>query len=216
MKPINDFLDAVKSVVKRIMRDIARKLNKITGGELSPNAVTFTALFMHVPIALLIASGHHIWAGLLLIFFGLFDTLDGELARIQGTESPVGMMLDSSTDRMKEILLYIGIAYFLVDRAATTTWEPAQIAALVAGAVGGSVLVSYINAWGDAVLSATPQKKHAVNATFRSGLMRFEVRMFLIIFGLLTGWLLPIVGLIAILVWLTAFERLNNVIKRLS
>jgi len=216
MKPINDFLDACKSAVKSVMRDIARKLNKATGGDLSPNAVTLTGLTMHIPIALLIAYDHPIWGALLLVVFGLFDSLDGELARLQGTESRVGMMLDSSTDRMKEVILYVGIAYSLVSHAASTSWEPAQIAALVAAAVGGSVLVSYINAWGEAMLSSSPHKKHAVNQTFRSGLMRFEVRMFLLIFGLLTGWLFPIVGIIAVLVWLTALERLRNVIYRLS
>lgn len=214
MKPINDFLDTIKVAVKRLMRVIARQLNKASNGQISPNTITFVGLAMHIPIALLIAHDGYIWAALLLVVFGLFDTLDGELARLQGSESKVGMMLDSSTDRMKEIILYMGIAYSLVNNAATSSWEPAQIAALVAGAAGGSVLVSYINAWGDAVLG--PEKKHTINQTFRGGLMRFEVRMFLIVFGLLTGWLLPVVGVIAVLVWLTAFERLKNVIHRLS
>jgi len=216
MKPINDFLDACKNAVKRVMRSIARMLNKLTGGKLSPNVVTLVGLVMHIPIALLIAYGHPIWGAVLLVVFGLFDTLDGELARLQGTESPVGMFLDSSTDRMKEIILYIGAAYFLVAQAGTTSFSTAQTAAVVVAACGGSVLVSYVNAWGEAVLSANPHKKHAINQTFRSGLMRFEVRMFLLAVGLLSGWLLYIIGIIAVLVWFTAFERLQNVIRRLA
>ena len=212
---MNDFLDACKNAVKRVMRSVARVLNKLTGSKLSPNAVTIIGLTAHVPIAWLIATGHPVRAAVLLVVFGLFDTLDGELARLQGTDSPVGMLLDSVTDRMKEIILYIGIIFFLVGTQSLVE-DAAYIAALVVAACGGSVLVSYVNAWGDAVLSAHPDKKHAVNQTFRSGLMRFEIRMTLIVFGLLTGWLLPVVAVIAVLVWWTAFDRLTNVIRRLA
>jgi phosphatidylinositol phosphate synthase len=214
MKSINDFLDACKTAVKRVMRAVARALNALTGGKLSPNAVTIVGLLAHVPIAWLIATGHPIWGAVLLVIFGLFDTLDGELARLQGTESPVGMLLDSVTDRMKEVILYIGIIFFLVGTMIFVE-DAAYVAALVVAACGGSLLVSYVNAWGDAILS-TRSKKHAPNQTFRSGLMRFEVRMFLIAFGLATGWLLPVISVIAVLAWWTAFDRLINVIRRLA
>lgn len=216
MKPVNNLLDAVKNAVKGYMRRIAKVLNQATGGKLSPNTITIIGLVAHVPIAWLIATGHPIWAAGLLVFFGLFDALDGELARIQKSQSSVGMMLDSTTDRMKEIILYIGITYFVV----IGMWVPedaAYVAALVVAAIGGSVLTSYINAWGEAVMSAhTSRKKQEVNQTFRGGLARFEVRIFLIAFGLATGWLVPVISVIAVLVWWTAFERLISVIRRLA
>ena len=59
-------------------------------------------------------------AALLLAVFGLFDTLDGELARLQGTESPQGAFLDSVTDRMKEILVYVGLAVWLSEYQSNT------------------------------------------------------------------------------------------------
>lgn len=215
MKLVNNFLDACKNAVKRVMRAIAKLLNDITKGKLTPNTVTIVGLMAHVPIAWLIATGHPIWAAGLVIIFGLFDSLDGELARIQGTQSSVGMLLDSTTDRMKEIIIYIGIVYFAVGGM----WVPADaayVAALTVAALGGSVLTSYINAWGEAVLSShTKRKKQEVNQTFRGGLMRYEVRIFLIAFGLATGWLVPVIAIIAVLVWVTAFERLIGVIRRL-
>jgi len=196
------------------MHPVAAVLDRLSGGRLSPNSITATGLIMHVPIALLIANGNVLWAALLLVVFGLFDTLDGELARLQGTSSPAGMLLDSTTDRMKEIILYIGIAYFLVSRASTPQ-NAGHVAAIVAAACGGSVLVSYVNAWGEAILGAHSKNKHTMNQTFRSGLMRFEVRMALLVLGLLSGWLLQFVGAIAVLTWLTAGERLQNILRRL-
>ncbi|HTE57440.1 MAG TPA: CDP-alcohol phosphatidyltransferase family protein [Verrucomicrobiae bacterium] len=215
MQPINSFLDQCKKLVKGVVRPIAQGLNNVSGGQLSPNTVTIVGLCMHIPIAWLIAQDSPVWAAGLLVVFGLFDTLDGELARLQKRESSVGMLLDSTTDRMKEIILYIGIAYLLVSQSSSLPWQPATIAAVAAAACGGSILVSYVNAWGEAILAAKGHK-HTINQTFRSGLLRFEIRMVLIILGLLTGWLLYVVAAIAVLAWLTALERLRNIIAVLK
>src|SRR5882762_3925703 len=111
---MNAFLDAVRTLVRSIIRRLARLINVVTGGRVSPNAVTITSLLAHIPIAWLIATRHNVWAAGLLVIFGLFDVLDGELARLQGTTSTAGMLLDSVTDRMKEVLLYTGAAYAIV------------------------------------------------------------------------------------------------------
>lgn len=214
MQPINSFLDQAKKAVRDFVRPLASGLNTATGGQLSPNTVTFVGFAMHVPIVWLIATGSWSWAAVLLVIFGLFDTLDGELARLQKRESKVGMLLDSTTDRMKEIILYVGIAYALFNGVISLPWSDAAVAAFVVAACGGSVLVSYVNAWGEAVMTAAGHK-HVINQTFRSGLLRFEVRMALLIFGLLTGWLLYIIAFIAGMAWLTAFDRLRNITKKL-
>ncbi|MDQ5958686.1 MAG: CDP-alcohol phosphatidyltransferase family protein, partial [Patescibacteria group bacterium] len=64
------------------MSKIAGLLNKISGGKITPNGITWFGFFMHIPIAYFIATGNLIIAGVGLIIFGLFDTLDGELARL--------------------------------------------------------------------------------------------------------------------------------------
>jgi CDP-diacylglycerol--glycerol-3-phosphate 3-phosphatidyltransferase len=206
-------LDWCKARVRRVMRGVARVLNKLTGGRIRPNTVTLVGLAMHVPIAVLIATRHPLWAAGLLVIFGLLDTLDGELARLQGTTSAVGMFLDSTTDRMKEIILYVGIGYRLLEHApyGSTGFN----AAVVVAACGGSILVSYINAWGDAVMSSSG-KRHTVNQAFRGGIMRFEVRMTLLVIGLLTDMLFPVVVLLAVSVGLTAIGRMYHVIRRLA
>src|SRR5215469_12046216 len=101
-------IDKATNVVRAVMQDsIAPFVNRVTAGRLTPNAVTLTSFGMHIPIALLIATRHNLWAALLLVVFGLLDALDGALARTQGTTSAQGVLLDSVTDRMKEVLIYI-------------------------------------------------------------------------------------------------------------
>lgn len=203
-------LDGLRDTIRAAMRRVARGLNKATKGQLSPNTVTLIGLAMHFPIALMIAADMYVAAGVLLIIFGLFDTLDGELARLQHSASKVGMLLDSTTDRMKEIILYIGIAssFVLMDEPWFAVWAVA--------ACGGSLLVSYVNAWGEAMLTRHRLSKDTMNQAFRGGFLRFEIRMLLIVIGLFVGNLVPFVAAIAVLSWLTAVQRLLRITKRLA
>lgn len=206
---MNKVLDAVRNMVRAVMRVVARGLNRLTGGKLSPNVITVVGLLAHLPIAYFIATGQLKLAAGLLVFFGLFDTLDGELARLQKRTNSTGMFLDSATDRMKEIFLYTGIVYYLVNQ------NLAQFSVWAIVALGGSVLTSYLNAWGD-VAMVQNNPAHKVNKTFRGGLLRFEVRMFIIFVALLSDRLPLAVFVIAILSWCTALYRLIVITKKLQ
>jgi phosphatidylglycerophosphate synthase len=85
-------LDTIRNNVRKFMRSIARFLNTISGGKITPNMVTITSLVAHLPIAYFIATGSHFLAAGLLVVFGLMDALDGELARLQKKDSPAGML----------------------------------------------------------------------------------------------------------------------------
>jgi len=189
------------------MRIIAVMLNKLTGGRLSPNAITIISLIAHIGIAGLIANYDYQIAAILLIFFGLFDTLDGELARLQNRTSTYGMLLDSVTDRVKEVLLYIGCAYALVFT------DNAIAAVFATAACGAALLVSYMNAWGEAVLTGK-NVPHSVNKTFRGGLMSFEVRMFTLVIGLLFNILGLALLIIAVLSAITAYQRFRFIARQ--
>lgn len=213
MQALNNLLETIRNVVRRAMRQVARLLNKISGGHLSPNAITLFGFVMHIPIALLTARGYFIYAAVFLVVFGLFDTLDGQLAQLQNRSTKMGMLLDSVTDRMKEVIIYIGIGYFFV-------WSShPNLAIWAIAACGASVLVSYINAWGEVVTKDVRHEGHQTNKAFRSGLMTFDVRMFVIVVGLLANQLGPAIIIIAILSWFTAFDRLYQIsqyLKRVS
>jgi CDP-diacylglycerol--glycerol-3-phosphate 3-phosphatidyltransferase len=206
---MNQVLDKVRDGVRAIMRVFARALNALSGGKLSPNVVTIVGLLAHLPIAYFIAVGKLPLAAILLVIFGLFDTLDGELARLQKRTSSIGMFLDSATDRMKEVFLYGGIVYYLISQNLSwfTVW------AIVA--LGGSMLTSYLNAQGDVAMSQS-NPSHKVNKTFRGGLLRFEVRMFIIFIALLSDRLPLAMVVIGILSWCTAIYRLIFITRRLK
>jgi phosphatidylglycerophosphate synthase len=210
MNPINSTLDGVRSVVRKYMHRLAVLLNRISNGKLSPNTVTITGLTAHIPIAWLIAQQQFIIAAILLVIFGLFDTLDGELARLQKRASSAGMLLDASTDRMKEVLLYSGIAYSLAvsPQPATAAWA--------AFALGASICVSYVKAKGETAIASTGLSASEVNKLFQDGLLRFEVRMFLLVVGLLSNQLLWVVIVIGVLSAFTAIDRLIKISRRLD
>ncbi len=207
---MDKLLDTLRDGGRRVMMVVAKGLNRLTGGKLHPNVITYTSLLAHIGIAYLIAFDYLPLAAALLIFFGLFDALDGSLARLQNRSSNSGMLLDASTDRMKEVLLYMGSAYFFVykDLAYYAVWAVA--------ACGGSLLVSYVKAKGETAVKEAHLSPNEVNRLFSDGLMRFEVRMTILIIGLFANQLGPAVVIIAVLSWLTAFQRLFRITKKLS
>lgn len=225
MKPINALLDATRDAVRSVMLVIARGLNRFSGGRITPNMVTLVGLMAHIPIALLITNDYLVHASLLLIIFGLFDTLDGALARLQGKANNAGMLLDAVTDRMKEVILYMGVGayfvrqYFFSDQM--LLFEPDRIApelliALTIAAAGGSLLVSYVKAKGETAV-AGQLSANEVNRLFQDGFMRFELRMFALVVGLFFGFegLVVAIILIALLSWATAIERLLKISRKL-
>jgi len=195
------------------MRRVAGLLNSASGSKLHPDTVTIFGFLMHVPIAVLIATGrHNILAALLLIIFGLFDTLDGELARLQKRESDRGGLLDASTDRMKEVLLYSGAAYVLALGA-----HPA-VAAWAVAACGASLCVSYVKSKGETIMATRTSKASyaKLNHIFKDGLLTFELRMAILVIGLLVNRLAVVVIIIAVLASYTALQRLVRISNALT
>lgn len=210
MKPLDKALDAIRDWVRTLMNGIAKHLNSITGGRLTPNMVTIFGLLMHLPIAWLIANGYFIYGAILLVIFGLFDALDGALARLQKKSSNAGMLLDASTDRMKEVILYTGAAYALVSMG------KAYWAAWAVAACGASICVSYVKAKGETAVSGGKLTPNQVNRLFQDGLGRFEIRMFLLVIGLVFSELGIVLVIITLLSTYTALERLIKITSRLS
>jgi len=209
MQAVNGLLNRSRTLVRAGARRLAGLLNKLSRGRISPDAITYTSLLGHLPIAFLIATQHFVWAAALLIIFGLMDTLDGELARLQNRASAAGMLLDASTDRIKESTLYISSAYALIQMG-----HPMGAVWAVA-ACGGALVVSYVKAKGETAVAGLGHDHHQTNHLFDDGFMRYEIRMLILILGLLLGWLLPAVVLIAVLAWYTAIARLINISKYL-
>jgi phosphatidylglycerophosphate synthase len=207
-----EFIDRVRKFIRGLLHHVAVGLNRVSRGRLRPDTVTIVGFLMHIPIALLIAKGYWISGGILLLIFGLFDTLDGELARLQDRVTNTGGLLDAATDRMKEVLLYSGAAYFfaLSSHPATAAWAVA--------ACGASLCVSYVKAKGETMVATLGKKQsyEVLNHVFRDGLVPFELRMFLLLVGLCSGQLLIVVIVISVLASFTAVQRLIQIREALG
>ncbi len=192
------------------MARLAKKIDKASGGLVSPDAITWSGVAAHLPIALFIAYGYLSLAGLLMIIFGLFDVLDGEMARHKKVASPRGMVLDASTDRVKEVLVYSGIAYYL---SQTVYYSWAYLPLIACGAI---LTVSYIKAKGEAAYAVKHKAEdhHKLNRMYSEGLVPFEVRTAIIIIGLLIHQVVLACLLVAILGIISVFERLKFIGKQ--
>lgn len=211
---------AIKKFVRNIVASIAEAIHSVSGGTVTPNIVTWTGVIMHIPVVWLIAEGYFWQAGLAIIFFGLFDALDGELARLQKNASAYGMFLDSVTDRIKEILIYLGVAVYLSDGAMFDSkifniMYHAELFHWLVLALGLSLLTTYINAWGEVVL-ANAKKTATANQTIRGGFAPYEIRITLLALGLVTGEILLSLIIISVLAGVTVIDRFLRVIKRIS
>lgn len=112
---------------------------------ITPNALTWSGFLVSVGAAVLIATGHLFAAGFVVLVAGLFDILDGALARRTNRTTRFGAVLDSTLDRAAEAALLIGILVMYAGEQSTS-------GVLVAGVVWlGSLLVSYIRARAEAL-----------------------------------------------------------------
>lgn len=89
------------------------------------------------------ASGHHALGGWAVLLGGVADILDGRIARARGVASPRGAFLDSTLDRFAELAAFVGLAVSFQG----VPWT----LAVVATALGGSLLVSYTRARGESL-----------------------------------------------------------------
>src|ERR1700733_5419842 len=117
---------------------------------LSPNAVTSIGFVLNVGVAIIFVVGGEEgnrgdlsyvgWAGGLILFAGLFDMLDGQVARLGNMKSTFGALYDSVLDRYSELIMFLGICYYLVGHHYFLSSIFAFIALI------GSMMVSYVRA----------------------------------------------------------------------
>ncbi len=205
-------IDTLEKIVRRAVRSIAVVINHVSRGHIRPNDITVASLVMHLPIAYLIATNHLVWAGILLIIFGLFDTLDGELARLQKRVSDVGGLLDTVTDRVKELLLYCGLLYLFA-----VTDQPIALLLVTLVACGASLITPFVKAKGEAIIATYGHELSydRLNRMFKGGILPYAVRIALVAAGLLAGFpaLSWVVVAIAVLATFTMLERLVSIIR---
>ena len=122
------------------MRIIDAIVRWLAYGGIHPNILTTIGVTINAACGVLFGFGEFFWAGIVLIVANLFDMLDGNVARLTGNVTRFGAFLDSTLDRISDIVVFLGIMLFY----ARYTPEHSLLNVFLGG-VGlmGSVLVSY-------------------------------------------------------------------------
>jgi CDP-diacylglycerol--glycerol-3-phosphate 3-phosphatidyltransferase len=186
------FEDWVRGRAEALMSAIGRV-------PLTPNQVTVVGLVLTFVAATLAAFGHLQWAGVVLIFAGTCDILDGALARSTHASYPYGAFLDSTLDRYSEGAIYVGLAaYFVGSGGPLQRW----LVLATLAALAGSFLVSYVRA-----------RAQSLGFTCESGVFARPERVVVTVIGLIFGGyvLYAVVFLLAALTNLTALQRIREV-----
>jgi CDP-diacylglycerol--glycerol-3-phosphate 3-phosphatidyltransferase len=115
-----------------------------------PNTITTTGLIINSAATVILIYGAEYgqrndhsfiaWAGVVILFAGLFDMIDGRLARVGKMASKFGALYDSVLDRYSEMIMFLGICWYLVAHSYFFSSLFAFIAMI------GSIMVSYIRA----------------------------------------------------------------------
>ena len=206
-------MNKIKIKVRSLIAKFARLIDGFSAGRITPNFVTYFGLVGFLLVGYLIIVNQNILAAIFLIIFGLFDTLDGELARLQKTDSPKGMLLDASTDRLKEVILFAALAFQTVSR-----YHQPIDALVVVLALGTSILISYVKAKGEAILANQDKNisHQQLNRIFGGGLMSYEFRTVIVIVALFFNLVIPVLVVIIVLGTYTYLLRFFKIMKYLS
>lgn len=206
------YRDFLQKIIYVIITPVIKGMIRIG---FTPNLVTTIGFVLNIAatIMLLYAAGEMTgstsivgWSGAVILFAGLFDMMDGRLARIGNMSSMFGALWDSTLDRYSELFTLFGIAMYLI----LNSWITGGVLTFLA--MVGSVMVSYVRA-----------RAEGLGIECKVGLMQRPERVVLTSLGaILCGifdnlWFLvvPIV-IIAILANITAFWRICHCYKVLN
>jgi phosphatidylglycerophosphate synthase len=163
--------DFIGQVFSRIIDGLVYALARL---DPNPNLLSVTGLSINIFAALLYGYGEFFWAGIVMIFANVFDMLDGRVARLTGRVTKFGAFLDSSLDRLSDMVVFLGIIIFY---SRDTQFHSTLYAALTGAALIGSVMVSYTSARAESLIPKCDV-----------GFLRRPERVVLLILGSLTVW----------------------------
>jgi CDP-diacylglycerol---glycerol-3-phosphate 3-phosphatidyltransferase len=179
-------------------------LYKIVDGlaltRISPNVLTFIGLVINVGAALLFgfASADNnqprlfFYAGLVIIGAGIFDMVDGRVARATNQVTDFGAFFDSVIDRYSDVALFFGLLVYYA-RASRFFYV-----VLVAFVMISSVMVSYTRARAESLIKQC-----------KVGFMERPERIVLVIIGALWNRMAPVLWVIAVLSLITVIHRIR-------
>ena len=165
----------------------------------TPNGITVLGFLITVVSAYLVGAGWLVAGGIVFLFAGGLDLMDGALARLTGKVTPFGALLDSVFDRLSEAALFVGIAVYALRAGFSEDRQVFFITVLLLALIF-SQGVSYLRARGEGLGVFT-----------KSGLMTRPERVVLLGAGLIAGQIEWFLLAIAAVSCFTLFQRLFTI-----
>jgi CDP-diacylglycerol--glycerol-3-phosphate 3-phosphatidyltransferase len=187
--------DAIGRGGKFLLSQIVKVLSRF---KINPNILTFTGVLISFWAAFEFGYGNFFRAGLVIILAGLFDMLDGEVARVTRSESEFGAFYDSVIDRYSDIIILQGLMVHYARE------QMLGYVVLVGVVFMGAVLTSYARARAESLISSC-----------KVGFMERPERIVLLIIGALSNRMEAVLWVLAVLGNWTVFDRIYSTWREL-
>jgi phosphatidylglycerophosphate synthase len=173
---------------------------------ISPNALTFIGLLINVVAGFLFGYANaenqrrmFVYAGLVIIGAGIFDMVDGRVARATNQVTQFGGFFDSVIDRYSDVALFFGLLVYYA------RGNRFFYVVMVAFVMVSSVMVSYTRARAESLIPSC-----------KAGFMERPERIVLVIIGALFNRMGPVLWVIAVLSTITVIHRIRYTYQQLS
>jgi len=189
------FSDAIGRGGKFLLDGIVRFLSRY---RVNPNILTFTGVLISFWAAWEFGYGAFFHGGLVIILAGLFDMLDGEVARVTRSETAFGAFYDSVIDRYSDVIILQGLMVYYARK------QMLGYVVLVGVVFMGAVLTSYARARAESLIPSC-----------KIGFMERPERIVLLIIGALSNRMEAVLWILAVLGNWTVFNRIYYTWKEL-
>ena len=166
--------------------------------KINPNILTFTGVVISFWAAWNFGHGRLFRGGLIVILAGLFDMLDGEVARVSRSETRFGAFYDSVIDRYSDIILLQGLMVWYARN------QRLGYVVLVGVVFMGAIMTSYARARAESLIP-----------TCKVGFMERPERIVLLIIGALANRMEAVLWILAVLGNWTVISRIFYTRKEL-
>lgn len=171
---------------------------KLFGENGNPNLCTLLGFFSTLVASLLFLKGFWFLAGLSLLASGLFDLLDGVIARNLGKATVFGSFFDSVMDRYSDLIYLLAMVLHGLREGRS-----------------GQVILASVVAIGTALIPYVRAKAESLQISCHIGLMERAERIVLLSLGALLNQMGPVLWILAVLTHFTVLQRIYHVWKKL-
>jgi CDP-diacylglycerol---glycerol-3-phosphate 3-phosphatidyltransferase len=182
------FSQYIGKICRAILDIIVKTVSAL---KIHPNYLTLIGFLTTILAAFQLAKGKFLSAGMVIIVAGIFDMLDGRVARITNNVTRFGAFFDSVLDRYSDIAIYLGLMVYY------SKGQRLSYVILSGVAMMGSLMTSYTRARAESLIPLC-----------KVGFMERPERLVLLIIGMLTNRMAPILWIIAFFSNMTVIHRI--------